>query len=57
MTRYWLMKCEPDAYSIDDLKRDRRTSSEGVAVTVGSAGRRPHELRSSPRSARLYFSM
>ena len=30
MTRYWLMKCEPDAYTIDDLKRDRRTSWEGV---------------------------
>ena len=30
MTRYWLMKCEPGAYTIDDLKRDRRTSWEGV---------------------------
>jgi predicted RNA-binding protein with PUA-like domain len=30
MTRYWLMKCEPDAYTIDDLKRDRHTSWEGV---------------------------
>ena len=30
MTRYWLMKCEPDVYTIDDLKRDRRTSWEGV---------------------------
>jgi predicted RNA-binding protein with PUA-like domain len=30
MTRYWLMKCEPDAYTIDDLKRDGRTSWEGV---------------------------
>ena len=30
MTRYWLMKCEPTAYTIDDLKRDRRTSWEGV---------------------------
>jgi predicted RNA-binding protein with PUA-like domain len=30
MTRYWLMKCEPSAYTIDDLKRDRRTSWEGV---------------------------
>jgi predicted RNA-binding protein with PUA-like domain len=28
--RYWLMKCEPDAYSIDDLARDGRTSWEGV---------------------------
>lgn len=26
----WLMKCEPGAYSIDDLARDRRTSWEGV---------------------------
>jgi predicted RNA-binding protein with PUA-like domain len=30
MKRYWLMKCEPSAYTIDDLKRDRRTSWEGV---------------------------
>jgi predicted RNA-binding protein with PUA-like domain len=30
MTRYWLMKCEPDAYTIDDLERDGRTSWEGV---------------------------
>ena len=28
--RYWLMKCEPDAYSIDDLARDGRTGWEGV---------------------------
>ncbi len=28
--RFWLMKCEPAAYTIDDLKRDRRTSWEGV---------------------------
>jgi predicted RNA-binding protein with PUA-like domain len=28
--RYWLMKCEPGAYSIDDLARDGRTSWEGV---------------------------
>lgn len=28
--RYWLMKCEPAAYTIDDLKRDRKTSWEGV---------------------------
>jgi predicted RNA-binding protein with PUA-like domain len=30
VTRYWLMKCEPDAYTIDDLRRDGRTSWEGV---------------------------
>jgi predicted RNA-binding protein with PUA-like domain len=30
MKRYWLMKCEPDAYTIDDLRRDRQTSWEGV---------------------------
>jgi predicted RNA-binding protein with PUA-like domain len=29
-TRYWLMKCEPAAYTIDDLARDRRTGWEGV---------------------------
>ena len=28
--RYWLMKCEPDAYSIDDLERDGTTTWEGV---------------------------
>ena len=27
---YWLMKCEPSAYSISDLKRDKKTSWEGV---------------------------
>ena len=27
---YWLMKSEPDAYSIDDLKRDRREPWEGI---------------------------
>jgi len=28
--RYWLMKSEPDVYSIDDLARDGRTTWEGV---------------------------
>jgi predicted RNA-binding protein with PUA-like domain len=28
--RYWLMKCEPTAYTIDDLARDGTTSWEGV---------------------------
>lgn len=28
--RYWLMKCEPSAYTIDDLARDKTTSWEGV---------------------------
>ena len=28
--RYWLMKCEPSAYTIDDLERDGLTSWEGV---------------------------
>lgn len=28
--RHWLMKCEPSAYSIDDLARDGRTCWEGV---------------------------
>lgn len=27
---YWLMKSEPTTYSIDDLKRDKKTSWEGV---------------------------
>jgi predicted RNA-binding protein with PUA-like domain len=30
MRRYWLMKCEPAAYTIDDLERDTVTSWEGV---------------------------
>jgi predicted RNA-binding protein with PUA-like domain len=28
--KHWLMKCEPAAYSIDGLKRDGKTSWEGV---------------------------
>ncbi|MCC6573464.1 MAG: EVE domain-containing protein [Planctomycetes bacterium] len=28
--RYWLLKCEPSAYSIDDLERDGSASWEGV---------------------------
>jgi predicted RNA-binding protein with PUA-like domain len=28
--KYWLMKCEPGAYTIADLKRDGTTSWEGV---------------------------
>ena len=28
--QYWLMKCEPAAYTIDDLARDGRTTWEGV---------------------------
>jgi predicted RNA-binding protein with PUA-like domain len=28
--KYWLMKCEPDAYTIHDLARDGETSWEGV---------------------------
>jgi predicted RNA-binding protein with PUA-like domain len=28
--KYWLMKSEPSAYSIDDLKRDGSTSWDGV---------------------------
>jgi predicted RNA-binding protein with PUA-like domain len=28
--KYWLMKCEPAAYTIADLKRDGKTSWEGV---------------------------
>mgnify|MGYP001615822144 CR=1 FL=1 len=27
---HWLMKCEPEAYSIDDLKRDKKIQWEGV---------------------------
>lgn len=28
--RYWLMKCEPEAYTIEDLERDGTTCWEGV---------------------------
>ncbi len=28
--KFWLMKSEPDVFSIDDLRRDRETSWEGV---------------------------
>jgi predicted RNA-binding protein with PUA-like domain len=28
--KYWLMKSEPEEFSIDDLERDRSTSWEGV---------------------------
>jgi predicted RNA-binding protein with PUA-like domain len=37
---YWLMKCEPSAYAIDDLKRDGTTSWEGV---------RNYQARNFPR--------
>lgn len=30
MPRFWLLKCEPDAYSIADLARDGRTGWDGV---------------------------
>ncbi len=30
MPNYWLFKSEPDCYSIDDLKRDRKTFWDGV---------------------------
>ena len=29
-TQYWLMKSEPNVYSIDDLKRDGSTCWDGV---------------------------
>lgn len=29
-TQYWLMKSEPDAFSIDDLKRRKKTAWDGV---------------------------
>ena len=28
--KYWLMKSEPSAYSIDDLKRDKTTNWNGI---------------------------
>ncbi len=28
--KYWLMKSEPSCYSIDDMKRDKRTMWDGV---------------------------
>jgi predicted RNA-binding protein with PUA-like domain len=30
MKSYWLLKTEPDTYSIDDLKRDKKTAWSGV---------------------------
>jgi len=30
MPNYWLLKSEPEVYSIDDLARDKRTRWEGV---------------------------
>ena len=30
MKNYWLIKSEPDCYSIDDLKRDKKTAWTGV---------------------------
>ncbi|MCA1819258.1 MAG: EVE domain-containing protein, partial [Halobacteriales archaeon] len=30
MPRHWLMKSEPESYSIDDLRRDKRTAWTGV---------------------------
>lgn len=30
MSGFWLLKCEPDVYSIDDLARDGRTGWDGV---------------------------
>lgn len=29
-TKYWLVKSEPDVYSIDDLKKDKKTYWDGV---------------------------
>jgi len=28
--KFWLMKVEPESYTIDDLKRDKKTNWEGV---------------------------
>jgi predicted RNA-binding protein with PUA-like domain len=44
MAQYWLMKCEPDAYSIDDLIRDKTTGWEGV---------RNYQVRNFMRSMQL----
>lgn len=30
MAKYWILKTEPNTYSIDDLKRDKRTVWDGV---------------------------
>ncbi len=30
MKKYWLMKTEPETYSIDDLKRDKREHWDGI---------------------------
>ncbi|GEM_PF-4204101 len=39
--KYWLMKCEPGAYSIEDLKRDDTTSWEGVRNYQASNTQKP----------------
>ena len=30
MAKYWLIKSEPDVYSIEDLKKDKKTHWDGV---------------------------
>jgi predicted RNA-binding protein with PUA-like domain len=42
--RYWLMKSEPDAYSIDDLARDGSTHWDGV---------RNYKARNNMRSMKI----
>lgn len=42
--RYWLMKSEPDVYSIDDLERDGRTMWDGV---------RNYQARNNMRSMKV----
>ena len=42
-TRFWLMKTEPDAFSYDDLVRERRSGWDGV---------RNHQARNSMREMR-----
>ncbi len=37
---WWLLKTEPSAYSFDDLRRDRRTSWDGVSNPQAQANLR-----------------
>jgi predicted RNA-binding protein with PUA-like domain len=56
--QYWLLKSEPDVYSIDDLARDRRCGWEGVrnfqarnllrAMKVGELGFFYHSSATPP---------
>ena len=49
--RYWLVKSEPDAYSIDDLERDARTDFYRLAGSGRMGSRDAPADRNSSRAA------